>query len=79
MCPASPEYVIGSPVFPKAEITLESGKTFTIIADGASPDNIYVRSITLDGVPLDSPFLRHDHIMAGSVLKLTMSDTPRYK
>ncbi len=79
VCPASPEYVIGSPVFPKAEITLESGKTFTIIADGASPDNIYVRSITLDGVPLDSPFLRHDHIMAGSVLKLTMSDTPRYK
>lgn len=79
VCPVSQEYVIGSPVFPKAEIRLEDGRQFTIIAENASLDNIYVKEMTLDGVPLSSPFLRHDDIMAGSVLKLIMSPRPSYR
>lgn len=73
VCPGSDEYVIGSPSFPRAEIKLENGKTFTIIADGASPENIYVKSMTLNGKPLSRPFLRHSDITSGSTLRLEMT------
>lgn len=74
VCPASDEYVVGSPVFPKAEIKLENGKTFTIIAENASPENIYVESMTLNGKPLDRPFIKHSDITSGSTLRLKMTN-----
>ena len=76
VCPASTEYVVGSPLFEKAEITLENGKTFTVIAENASPENIFVEEMTLDGKPLESPFIDHSAIVGGSTLRLKMSATP---
>lgn len=73
VCPAADEYVLGSPLFPKAVIKLENGKTFTIIAENASPDNIFVESMTLDGQPLNRPFITHSDIISGSTLKLVMT------
>lgn len=74
VCPASTEYVTGSPVFPKAEIKLENGKTFTIIAENASPENIYVEKATIDGKPLATPFISHSDIMSGATLHMKMTN-----
>ncbi len=37
VCPGSGEYALGSPLFPKAEVTLPGGKTLTITAKGHGP------------------------------------------
>lgn len=76
VCPATPYYIIGSPSFPRAEIALENGKTFTIIAENASPANIYIQSATLDGTPYDKSYISHDDILAGKTLKFVMGPSP---
>ena len=74
--PGSAEYAIGSPVFPEAKVHLPGGKTFEIVARGASEDNKYIQSATLDGEPLTRPFLSHDQVVQGGKLVFVMGDQP---
>ena len=74
--PGSAEYAIGSPVFPEAKVHLPGGKTFEIVAKGASGDNKYIQSATLNGEPLTRPFLSHDDVVKGGKLVFVMGDQP---
>ena len=74
--PGSAEYAIGSPVFPEAKVHLPGGKTFEIVAKGASEDNKYIQSATLNGEPLTRPFLSHDDVVKGGKLVFVMGDQP---
>jgi predicted alpha-1,2-mannosidase len=74
--PGKAEYTIGSPVFPEAKMHLANGKTFEIVAHGASRDNKYIQSATLNGKALDKPFLSHEDLMAGGRLVLEMGSEP---
>ena len=71
----SDRYVIGAPLFPKAEIAVAGG-TFTILAPGVSDTDIYVQSVTLDGVPLQKPEIKHADLKAGGVLSFVMGPAP---
>jgi putative alpha-1,2-mannosidase len=55
---------------------LANGKTFGIVARGASRDNKYIQSATLNGKPIDKPFISHDILMAGGKLVLEMGSEP---
>jgi predicted alpha-1,2-mannosidase len=68
-------YVIGTPLFTHAEITVAGG-TFVIDAKDASGTNLYVQSATLDGAPLTTPFLTHADITATHTLELVMGPRP---
>ena len=57
-------------------LVLSDGKTFTVEAPGASEDNKYIQSATLNGRPLDKPFISHEAVMAGGRLVLKMGDQP---
>ena len=74
--PGSAEYAVGSPVFPEAVVHLPGGKTFEIVAKGASEDNQYIQSATLNGEPLTRPFLSHDEVVKGGKLVFVMGDQP---
>lgn len=74
--PGKAEYAIGSPLFEKAVLHLSNGNTFTVEAPGASRDNKYIRSATLNGRPLEKPFLDHAALMAGGKLVLVMGNEP---
>lgn len=76
MVPGQPCYTIGSPVFEKVAIQLQNGKTFTIIASGASQENRYIDQAFLNGNPLDGPFFSHKDLMEGGTLKLVMKNKP---
>ena len=52
-------------------------KTFTIVAKNFSKENKYVKSVTLNGKPLDSFILKHADIMAGGELVFDMSSCAR--
>lgn len=79
VCPGTDEYVLGSPIFKKATIGLESGKKFVIEAHNNSPRNVYIQSAKLNGQPLERNFLRHSEITNGGVLELDMGDTPNFE
>ena len=76
VCPGVPEYVIASPTFPKATIRLKGGKKFTIVAENASDENIYVQSATLNGRPYTKTYLRHADLVKGGTLRLVMGSEP---
>jgi len=76
MTPGQPRYTIGSPVFSKVSITLDNGRTFTILAHHASVLNKYIQSATLDGKPLNTPWFTHAQLEAGGTLELVMGPTP---
>lgn len=74
--PGKPVYDLCSPVFEKVELTTSSGKTFTIEAKGASDTNKYIQSATLDGKPLNEPWISDEAVMNGGTLVLTMGSKP---
>ena len=52
-------------------------RVFTIVAKNFSKENKYVKSVTLNGKPLDSFILKHADIMAGGELVFEMSSCAR--
>lgn len=73
---ASGQYVLGSPLFDKATINLENGKTFTVEAINLSPENIYIQRAELNGKTYDFSFIQHEDILKGGMLRLRMGNTP---
>jgi len=76
VCPGIDQYVLGSPLFEKATIGLESGDEFVIEARGASAENRYIQSAELNGKPLSRNYLRHSEITGGGELVLVMGPEP---
>lgn len=76
VCPGSPVYEIGSPIFAKSIIRLGNGKDFTIVADQVSAQNKYIQSAQLNGQPLNKPWFRQSDIANGGTLILEMGDKP---
>ncbi|MGA2114767.1 MAG: GH92 family glycosyl hydrolase [Bryobacteraceae bacterium] len=74
--PASPDYIIGSPLFDEVTIHLGGGKDFVIVANGNWAKNIYIQSATLNGKPLDKPWFSHAEIVNGGRLIFQMGPSP---
>ncbi|MGC2620238.1 MAG: GH92 family glycosyl hydrolase [Acidobacteriaceae bacterium] len=70
-------YVIGSPTVQRARIhNPESGKTFTIVAENNSPENVFVQKVELNGRKLSRCWLTHAEIVAGGDLHFWMGSQP---
>ncbi|WP_343613792.1 GH92 family glycosyl hydrolase [Flavobacterium sp.] len=76
MNPASGEYEIGSPIFEKATLNLEDGKTFVIEAENVSDKNYYIQSATLNGQAFNQTAITHQQILAGGTLHFVMGPQP---
>ena len=74
--PGFPAYNIGSPLFAKAKVMLSNGKVFEIEAQGASDENKYIQSATLNGKEWNKPWFSHDDIKEGGKLVLVMGSRP---
>ncbi|MEI7664247.1 MAG: GH92 family glycosyl hydrolase, partial [Bacteroidota bacterium] len=74
--PASGVYEIGTPVFPKAAITLKDGKSFVIRANGVSDQNFYIQSASLNGKPYTKCYISHADIVRGGELVFNMGPEP---
>lgn len=76
VCPGADEYVLGSPKFRKATITMEDGKKFVIEAKGNSKDNVYIQNATLNGKRHTRNYIHYSDIVNGGVLELQMGNQP---
>lgn len=74
--PGVGQYAIGSPLFDKITVSLENGNTFTILADGNAPDNVYIQSATWNGKPYSRNWIDHADLMKGGELRFQMSAQP---
>ena len=72
----SDKYWIGSPCVDNAEIKLSNGNTLKITAKNQSADNVYVKSVTLNGEKLDGCYITHAQLIGGGSLVFEMSATP---
>jgi predicted alpha-1,2-mannosidase len=79
VCPGSPVYEIGSPIFAKSVIRLGNEKLFTILANKVSARNKYIQSALLNGRPLDTAWFPHSAIANGGTLVLEMGDKPNMR
>ena len=59
-------------MFSKVRLNLENGRTFTIEAENASKENIYIDKMELNGFPYSQFSLPHDEMMKGGKLKVVM-------
>lgn len=80
VCPGSGIYILGSPLFSKIVIHLDSqwysGASFTIVAENQAPTHPYIQSARLNGKPLSRAWIRHSEIAAGGVLNFVMGPDP---
>jgi predicted alpha-1,2-mannosidase len=74
--PANGKYDLGIPLFPQLEIQLDQQNRLTIIAKNHSPENRYVKSVSLNGNKLNDLFITHDQIMEGGILEFELSGEP---
>jgi predicted alpha-1,2-mannosidase len=76
VCPGSPVYEIGSPIFEKSAIRLPNGRQFAIIAHHVSAQSKYIQSAQLNGRPLNRPWFLQSDIADGGTLILEMGTVP---
>ena len=74
--PSSSAYIIGSPLFDNARMTLGNGKVLEIVAENNSADNIYIQSATLNGRPWTKPWFSHADVADGARLTFVMGPQP---
>jgi predicted alpha-1,2-mannosidase len=74
--PASGEYMIGSPMYSRASIRLQNGKTFRVEAENVSATDLYIQSAMLNGKPLNDPLITWEQIQSGATLKFRMGPKP---
>ncbi|PML75603.1 GH92 family glycosyl hydrolase [Enterovibrio norvegicus] len=71
--PADPSYTITRPIFDKAVIPVDGG-AFTITTENNSEENIYVKSVAINGKPLNNNFsFKHSDLKAGGQLSFVMT------
>lgn len=74
--PVGGRFVIGSPLFDKATVNVDGGKTFTVVAKNNSDKNIYVQSARLNGKTLKNSYVDFNDIRRGGTLELVMGPKP---
>lgn len=76
VCPATDQYVIGTPLFKKVTVTLENGKQVVINAPNNSNQNRYINTLRLNGKPYGKNWLSHEELTQGATLDFDMLATP---
>jgi predicted alpha-1,2-mannosidase len=74
--PVSANYVLGSPLFDRAEMRVGAGKTLVVEARGNAADRPYVQSVTWNGRPWTKSWIAHADIVRGGRLVFEMGATP---
>jgi len=74
--PGQPVYALGSPLFDRATIHLENARDFTVEAERSGPRDLYVQSVTWNGAPIERPWIAHNDLMKGGVLRFRLGPEP---
>ena len=76
VCPATDEYILGAPLFPKAIIHLENGKQIVLNAPQNTATNRYVSSVTWNRKKYTKLYINHSALQKGAVIEFKMTKDP---
>ena len=76
VCPATDQYILGTPLFKKVEVSLPGGKSLSINAPDNGKDNCYISGMKVNGKKYTRTYLEHDLLKKGAVINFTMADEP---
>ena len=79
VAPGSTDYALTSTSVKSATIHLPEGKQFNIVVKNQANNNVYIQSISLNGIPLLKPFITHEQIVSGGMLEVKMGAKPNKK
>ncbi len=74
--PVSAQYVLGSPLFDRAELRLGNRRRLVVEAAGNAPDALYVRGVSWRGQRWTRGWIDHETLMAGGTLRFEMAREP---
>ena len=74
--PADGIYVIGTPLWDEATLSLPNGKTFNVVSQNSGAANKYIQSATLNGKSLEKSWISHKDILNGGTLEFVMGAQP---
>lgn len=76
VCPGTDQYVLGAPLFKKATVHFENGKTLEIKAPQNSCTNLYIKDMKVNGAEYSKNYVTHSLLQNGAVIDCVMSDAP---
>ena len=79
VCPATEQYVLGTPYFQKMTIHLENGNDIIINADDNSEENKYMNQLRVNGKTYTKNWLNHFELLKGAQLDFDMQSIPNKK
>ena len=78
VCPGKPEYVIGTPAFDEIKInTGMNDKPFVIKAPNVKSEDHFIKSVMLNGHPVEGSIVQHDQIINGGEMIFNILKIPR--
>ncbi len=74
--PVSGHYVLGSPLFRRAELDVGNGRILRIIARHNNERNVFVKRVRWNGEPYARSWIRHADLAEGGTLEFVMGPEP---
>ncbi len=74
--PATDQYVVGAPLFRKATVLLENGRSIVINAPQNTGETRYIRSARFNGKAFTRNYLNHFELLKGATIDFNMTATP---
>jgi len=74
--PVSGNYVFGTPLFDRAELTLNNGKKLVVEAKRSSPEDKYIQAIHFNGQPHSKIWFHHADLANGAKIVFHMGSQP---
>ncbi len=79
VCPASDQYILGTPLFKEVTVNLADGKKISIKAPENNSENFYVDGMKVNGKSYDKTYLTHEILTDGADIEFMMSSEPNMK
>jgi len=76
VCPGTPQYVFGTPLFRKATLTFENGRKLVIQAPAADKNTFYINNILLNGAAHTKNWIGHNELQKGGTLMFDLKKEP---
>jgi len=74
--PVSGNFVFGTPLFERAVVDIGGGRKLVIEAKRKSPDEKYIKAVTVNGKAYDKLWIPYATLAQGAKIVFTMSDQP---
>ncbi|MDY6004416.1 MAG: glycoside hydrolase family 92 protein, partial [Parabacteroides sp.] len=76
VAPGTTQYALGAPLFQKATVHFENGKSLEINAPANSDTNIYIQRMKVNGQDYTKNYLEHFDLLKGGVIDIEMGSQP---